>query len=133
MEISFAIHICDDEKQSNRTKGRDSHVDEISAKKWSENICQVHKCRHISINQTNIFIISENNILEHGTKYSLKKSAKSYKDNDRSNLIKEECSCITNNHSEDTDRDKHFIRKSFEPKRFKQKSLIDCHNHTKSS
>ena len=132
MEISFAIDICNDEKQSNRTKRRDTQVNEISAKKRSENICQIHKCRHIPIDQADIFVISENNILKHWTKNTLKKSAERNEDNNRPYLVKQKCSYITDNHSENTDRHEHLIRESFEPKRFQQKSLIDRHDYTKS-
>jgi hypothetical protein len=58
MEIPFTIDIGDDEEQGNQTKRRHSKIYDIPADNRSENICQVTKRGHITIDQSNIFIVA---------------------------------------------------------------------------
>ena len=102
MEISFAIDIGNDEKQGDQTKGRHTQIYNIPADDRSENICQVGKRGHITIDQSNVRIITQDHILKDRTEDSLKDSTHTNKCNNKPCWSCKESSTITENHSNDT-------------------------------
>jgi hypothetical protein len=75
-------------------------------------------------------IVSQNHILEDGTKDSLKETTQRYPNDNEPYRARKESSSITNNHSEDTYSDQAFVGKLLEPKCSKQKSLVDDHDQS---